>query len=343
MEGSRRGFAAWAAVVAIACALAAGASGCGDDESGAAPAAPAGTVQTKDPLQTFAPLLELAADEPWQPMSAHWFIERSIFWFAEDEGCADRKIAVGHAFPEQWTPRYDWIFPKGLGGWSWPAYFRNPYDSKCEYDFDKRFYADQLTRPHDPGARVEGLRPGEGFYLDLDDVARAGPPPAGGATTIGQPVYAERTDEGDDGVRLTYWTLFGMHGMPGEPNAHEGDWVRADVLLRDDGEDRYEPVAVQGGLGVAETSWDDVRRVDDTHPVMRVARATHEVSASGARCAGCAEWEAWRSLADARKELWYGFGGAWGEVGASDATTGPLGPHGVFPTAAQRARERNGD
>jgi hypothetical protein len=336
MEGSWRGVA-WVATVLAACALAAGASGCGDDESGAA--APA-SIEAKNPERTFAPLIEVAADEPWQPMSARWFIERSIFWFAEDDGCADRKIALGHTFPEQWTPEYDWIFPKGLGGWSWPAYFRNPYDAKCEYDFDKRFYADQLTRPNDPGVRVEGIRRGEGFYLDLADAARSGPAVA---DAIDLPVYAERTDEGDDGVRLTYWTLFGMHGTPGESDAHEGDWVRVDVLLEDAGDSRYRPVAVQSGLGGREASWSSTRRVGGSHPVVRLAAASHAVSAArSGDCAGCARWETWKSLADVRKELWYGFGGAWGQPGATDATTGPLGPHGIFPTAADKARERAG-
>lgn len=334
MEGSWR-VVAWVATVLAGCALTFGATGCGDDESSADGA---GMVQTENPERTFAPLIEVAPDEPWRPMSARWFIERSIFWFAEDDGCADRKIAVGHTFPEQWTSRYDWIFPKGLGGWSWPAYFRNPYDAKCEYDFDKRFYADQLTRPHDPGVRVDGIRPGEGFYLDLADDARQGP-----AAGVKAPVYAERIDEGDGGVRLIYWVLFGMHGTPGEPGAREGDWERVDVVLRADG-DRYEPQAVQASDYANETAWGAVRRVHGTHPVVEATRSTHAMkpSKSGAPCSDCVALAAWKTLSNARKELWYGFGGAWGQVGETNATTGPLGPHGFFPTAADKERERAG-
>jgi hypothetical protein len=284
-------------------------------------------------------------------MSARWFIERSAFWFAEDGGCADRKIAVGHTLPEQRNEEIDWIFPRGLGGLASSPYYRNPYDAKCELDFDLRFDADQLTRPHDPGPRVEGVRPGEGYYLDLVDAARPGPDPTpatrGRAGSVSAPVYAERTDEGDGGVRLTYWMLFGMDGMPGDAGAREGDWERVDVLLSEAGDDRYEPLAVQvaGDEGrLVERPWVVARLAGDTHPVVRLARATHAatVLGRGARCAACMRWEAWRSLADARAQRWYGFGGAWGDVGATDATTGPLGPHRHWPSAAERERERGG-
>jgi hypothetical protein len=323
------------------------ATGCGGDD--APSASGPGLVWTANPERTFAPLLEAAADDPWRPMSARWFIERSSFWFAEDDGCADRKIAVGHTLPEQQNEEIDWIFPRGLGGE--PAYYRNPYDPRCELDFDLRFDADQLTRPHDPGPRVDGVRPGEGFYLDLVDEARPGPQPAvdadGKPRSISAPVYSERIDEGDGGVRLAYWMLFGVDGMPGDPGTHEGDWERVDVLLRDAGDGRYEPLTVQlpaDGTGFVDSAWEATRRAGRTHPVVQLARGTHDATVveRGAGCAGCLPWEAWRTLADAREQSWYGFGGAWGEVGAGDATTGPLGPHRHWPSASERERERGG-
>jgi hypothetical protein len=327
MEGKWRGVVAWAAAVIAASALTIGTSGCSGDASSAA-------VQTKDPATTFAPLLEFAADEPWRPMSARWFIERSRFWFAEDGDCDDRKIAVGHTLPEEQNPTTDWIFPKGLGGWSWIAYYRTPYGANCETNrADKPVYADQLTRPHDPGPRVEGVRPGQGFYLDLVDTARSGPVMRDGASV---PVYVERSDEGDSGVRLTYWILFGMQGRSQQSAAREGDWERVDVILRADG-DRYEPQAIQGSGHENETSWRETRLTDKTHPVVMSARATHTMraAAEGEECADCVPLKAWESLAKVRKELWYGFGGAWGRPGSSDATTGPLGPHGRWRSASE--------
>lgn len=344
MEGRWRGAAriAWLLVVA---ALIAVAAGCGDSDG--ADRAP-GAVETKDPAKAFAPLLEIAADEPWRPMGARWFIERSVLGFAEDEGCADRKIAVGHTLPEQWTPDFDWIFPKGLGGWSWPAYDRNPFDASCELDGDLRFDAGQLTRPHDPGPRVVGIRPGEGFYLDLVDDARAGPPSDDGE--VAEPVYTERIDEGDGSVRLVYWTLYGMRGDRDGAGGREGDWQRLDVLLRDHGDALYEPLGIDFGgprapkairdSQVGDAPWSELTKVGETHPVVRVERATHDpiVARADGPC-DCLRWETWRWLSDAREEVWYGFGGAWGEPGATDATTGPLGPHRYWPTAGRRQRE----
>jgi len=328
MEAGRRGPAARLATLA-GCVLIVGASACGGSDDASTVVDP-GAVRTANPERTFAPLVEVAANELWRPMSARWFIERSVFWFAEDDGCADRKIAVGHTLPGQRDSVTDWIFPKGLGGWSWPAYYRNPYDATCEDNFDLRFHADQLTRPHDPGLRVDGIRPGEGFYLDLVDAARGGPAVDGG---LDESVYAERVNEGDGGVRLTYWMLFGMHGVPGRPGTHEGDWERVHVLLQDVGDDRYQPDVVQAeGARLRDSAWATTRRVEGMHPVVRLAPGTHSVTVSrlGESCGDCVPWETWRSLAAVRKEPWYGFGGAWGGVGDTDATTGPLGPYRVF-------------
>lgn len=355
MEGSWRGLACRLAAAAIVCVSTAGTVGCGGDESDATK--PDAAVQTASPERTFAPLIEVAADEPWRPTSARWFIERSLFGFAEDGGCADREIAVGHTMAERRTKDLNWIYPTGLGDSTEEGnYFRNPYGADCELEFGETFYADQLTRPYDPGVRVEGVRPGEGFYLDLADDARAGLPPPRAKTA---PIYVERADEGDERVRLTYWVLFGMHGQPGAPNAHEGDWERIDVLLRAVGGDGYEPLALQtppagadlaapgegdDGARARETAWDATRRVDGTHPVVTAARSTHAMAAGsrGAGCADCLKLRSWRSLAPAPEQPWYGFGGAWGEPGPTEAATGPLGPHGEFATIADKQREPRG-
>jgi len=334
MEGTWRGLA----TAFVLCALAVTTSGCGDDESSADSAA---AIHTSAPERTFAPLVELAPDEPYRPMSARWFIERSALTIAEDRDCNDRMIAVGRTLPELHDDVTDWIYPKALG--HGPHYYRNPYDENCEAVFDGRFYTDQLTRPHDPGNRVETARAAVGFQLDLVDGARGGPASLGAT-----PVYVEQTEEGDAGVRLTYWMLFGMHAGDGPP--HEGDWERVDVLLRRAGDDSYVPLAVQlraGGGGavpdeLGERPWTAIDRVDGTHPLLAAASGSHALGPSPpGSCAGCVPWRTWRVLSDARDQLWYGFGGAWGEVGPTDATTGPLGPHGFFPSAADKIGDPN--
>lgn len=332
MEGGwmRLGAVAW---LAICCA--AFASGCGDDATAPAAQDGADVVRTKAPERAFAPLVLLDSREPWRPMSGRWFIENSVLWFADDRGCGDRKVAVGRALPERRSEDrsdVDWIYPLALGTGEL-AYYRNPYEAGCELNWEIRHRADQLTRPQDQSrARRAELGPGEGFYLDLVDEARAGP------RTLGDtPVYYERKDEGDGQVRLTYWMLFGMDdgGQAGDDNdRHEGDWERVDVLLAHDGADGYSPRAVQLDARAAEPSdilWDRFA-LSDGHPVVRSARGSHALApeAPGESCADCLPWPTWRTLSDARAQHWYGFGGAWGEPGSTDETTGPLGPHGPW-------------
>lgn len=337
MEGAWRGLSAGIAVLSATCALLV--SGCGDDDaSNAASESSPAAVETANPEQTFAPLVEMAYGAPSRPMSARWFIERSLLGIAEDRGCEDRRIAVGHLLPEQQDSVTDWIYIKSLG--RGPHYYRNPLGPDCELAHGAQFYTDQLTRPHDPGsARPKAARPAVGFFLDLEDSAREGP------GTLGQtPVYYERRDEGDSRVRLTYWMLYGVHtpsDLDSSP-AHEGDWERVDVLLREAGENRYQPEAVQLGLdngdidpdALRERAWDTLAFYDKTHPRLLSDSQSHYLSPSSldGDCSACIQWHTWEVLRDAPKQPWYGFGGAWGEVGPSDATTGPLGPHGLWPT-----------
>jgi hypothetical protein len=37
-------------------------------------------------------------------------------------------------------------------------------------------------------------------------------------------------------------------------------------------------------------------------------------------------WRTWLRMIDVQRVSWFGYGGAWGEVGLSAETTGPLGP-----------------
>jgi hypothetical protein len=336
MEGSWRGSAARRVVAVSMVALALAAIGCGDDGSSRVEE---GTVRTAAPERAFAPRLEVAREEPWRPMSARWFVERAILGVA---GCEERRIAVGHTMPELQNEVIDWIFPAGLGAIGKASYYRGAYDERCELDFDRQMYAEQLTRPHDRGPRLDGVTPDQGFFMDLADDARGGPPlPERGRLTV--PVYVERFDEGDSGVRLAYWTLYGRRGRLGGLPAREGDWRRVDVLLDASG-DGYRPRAVQlfeaRGERV-EVPWNETARVGGSHPVFVVEPGTHRMRAapSAESCSRCVEWRAWDVLADAREQPWYGFGGAWGEVGHDDATTGPLGPHGEWLSAEQKQRQ----
>ncbi|HEX2161176.1 MAG TPA: hypothetical protein VHF88_05065 [Thermoleophilaceae bacterium] len=342
----------------VCCALVAG--GCGDDSS-------AGGVQTADPARTFAPIVHLHPDERLMPADPLWFIARSALWFGDDGGCRNQKISVGKRLAGQQNAYIDWTFVTGLGHgpayWR-EALLADCETDREAY----RYYANQRTRPHDDGpGRAPGLRLGEGYYLDLMDWAREGDAVqrTGGRRRVPVPVYYQSRPaeiDGEPGLRLTYWLMFAMNEQPaargrGDAMTHEGDWERVEVRLRgDDGE--YEPVAVRlstPGERTRELPWSAVRRVvagagARTHPVLLAARGSHTLYARPGRqrrqveledgkaveavdvaagpCDACASWPTWQALEEARRQPWYGFGGAWGDRGPSDLTTGPLGPHG---------------
>jgi hypothetical protein len=317
-------------------------------------------VETEDPERTFAPVVELSPGERWRPMGAHWFLERSVLMFATDGGCRDFTVAVGRTLKELHSGPTDWIFSNWLGK-ARPGYERYPTDARCDVDFSYEFYSVQHTRPFGRTDRPRGLPRAEGWYLDLVDRARPGPRQVrhDGARRVleGIPAYVERTPElvdGQRGLRLTYWFLYGMNEPRQSATAdgtqtHEGDWERVDVLLEEgDAADNYEPVGVRlrtSDGGSRQLPWDDLPRVGDrgsgtpTHAVLAAARGSHELSprTPDRRCSGCTRWLTWERLRDLRREPWYGFGGAWGEVGDDSATTGPLGPHGKWPEGRELA------
>jgi hypothetical protein len=166
-------------------------------------------------------------------------------------------------------------------------------------------------------------------------------------------------------MRLTYWFLYGdSQPPPGRPRglskliAHEGDWERISVLvLHAPGSDRYEPVSVRYHFhdDSRDVPWHAVRRVEGdgadgsglTHPVVYSARGSHASYPRSGRhatpyqpqgkeyfvvyddaiaCSRCPQWQTWKQLVDARAQLWYGFGGAWGRVRGTGFMTGPIGP-----------------
>ncbi len=98
--------------------------------------------------------------------------------------------------------------------------------------------------------------------------------------------------------------------------------------------------------------WTDARKAPDetgrsTHPRAYVAKGSHATYRRAGRfvqvlvlrgveairkvddaraCPECPLWFTWQRLVRATSEPWYGFGGAWGQVGAASDFTGPLGP-----------------
>lgn len=197
------------------------------------------------------------------------------------------------------------------------------------------YLASDHTRPHDQG----GPRWGDGFYLDVDDawIRRVG---------ADRPllVYYERKPGS-----ITYWFFYRDSVPPGIVGRarHEGDWERIEVVLS----------AVGAATGVRfhqhknkeAVRWDEVCKwraaagdcaEGASHPVVFVAVGTHASYRDAGETQQCRAphlcitdrrdrgraIHAWNALAKVRVQPWYGFGGAWGDWGHINDTTGPPGP-----------------
>jgi hypothetical protein len=322
----------------LVCAAAV-AAGCGSDVQG---------VETRDPARTFAPLVRLDPQEDWLPMGARWSLNRSVLWFAHNKACGDQKVAVGRRLASQRRGAVGWLAIRSLGNGPYYHYERDAYGATCDRRQPYTFHTHQQTRPHDKVDRVEGLGLTSGYYLDLMNWARAGQPLRRGL--VEAPAYVERRTEnvnGRSGLRLTYWMLYGMNEPQGQRGpirqlTHEGDWEHVDVLLEQgDDQDEYIPIALRLHTSATyrDLSWASVRRggfAAATHPILSASRGSHALSLISPResCTNCPQWRTWTNLKAARKQLWYGFGGAWGKPGTTLHTTGPHGPHGKWAPAA---------
>ena len=305
-------------------------TGCGSREN---------AIETNRPAAAFAPLVTLDARERWFPAGAEWFIDRSVLWWSMNLGCPDRVVAVGRRVEAEGGT--DPIDPRRLGRHD--PYTRTDSTPECRFLPSPRFRADQHVRPFDDKEDPLELPQTEGFYLDLDDEFRTGPPPQDGVdgpvVPASVPVYSETRAEdvdGRPGVRIGYWMLYGRH----QPNhrfdarywepAHEGDWERFDVLLQHEpGSNRYTPIAVSARSEGRrrQIPWDDLRIVGGTHPAIDAERWDHDLVATSRECRRCARWRTWRRVESLAEQPWYGYGGAWGDFYGTGSKTGPLGPH----------------
>jgi hypothetical protein len=214
------------------------------------------------------------------------------------------------------------------------------------------YLSDQLTRPYRRGrARPRRLPVTDGLYLDGDATLRPGqlvPRPS-------VPIFYEATPAADAAsMQITYWAFFPFHrALRQRARGHEGDWEAVTVEL--DPQRRPTTVRFARPGGARTVAWSDLT-ARGTHPLVFATAQSHELAArsSGGRRAsrrcvrvgrrrvctlhlrGAAlRWEPRGANVQAlREQPWYGFGGAWGRVGASNATTGPLGPSRFRPPAA---------
>jgi hypothetical protein len=290
--------------------------------AGAAQAAPA--TAAPEVVVRYAPLVRLHPDEqafPGGPIRDFVAKSRLFWWHDYDCGsCRDLVAGAGEVDARR-------LRRLGDSPYRWHA-----------YSTDRWFSAIQYTRPLGTESDRAGLSRYEGFSLDLPNTALA----RGGQADLTQDaVFWEYVP----GRFVTYWFFYPYNdGVLGFN--HEGDWEH--VAVRLDLSDQ--PLAVaffrHRSSCTSIRAWGDVLK-SGSHPIVFSAKGMHgSYESAGRFSTSCATWLAtydstgygkawrtWMALAPASGQPWYGFGGAWGEVGYFADTTGPLGPSRFKPPA----------
>lgn len=320
-------------------------------------------VTTPDPVTKFAPLVNLDAAERAWPTSAEAFLRQSWLVWAHD-GCRDwlpgaaRHVDEADDEPVQ-RGRFDPARLAGPDAYTHPPGCGDDDGRPIPADAHTRPY-DLRGRPQELKPR-EGwvLDLDDAARRPQANLRKDGPQTVLRDVPSYYQVYPPLAD-GSPEVRITYWFFYALSQPPGRPSLtryvmHEGDWERVSVLLRRGAaRDDYVPVSVRFHThdGNRDVAWRAVRRwpagtADATHPVVYSARGSHAsywragsyenvfkvagrrqfaVRDTATACPDCPQWRTWEQLVDAQAQPWYGFGGAWGQLGGIAGTTGPLGP-----------------
>lgn len=302
-----------------------------------------------DPVFCYAPEVRLHPDEDSFPLGTDEFVSHSKLKWAHDSGCFDDVVReTGSINPSQ--------LGQGPDVYSW-----HQAGNKLCGEEKKEYFANQVTRPGtETKYKAKGMALDEGFFLDLENDWRGGDTPAADGDEINTPV-TYNFNPGDGKKKkgfITYWFMYGFNpGAPG-PGAivdrHEGEWERITVVLSPTNH-ATGVTYFQHLCNGEEVSWATMTDGDPangevtqtTHPVVYSANGSHAsfknlVDLGAVGITGCKfkgpinqglydvtddgghVWPTWKNLRDATKAPWYGYGGAWGEVGAN--ATGPLGP-----------------
>ena len=318
-------------VIAVAIAVCASSS-CGGEE----PERRAAPVATGDPAVAFAPLVRLHPRERLLPIGADRFIANAGLEWGGGPCRFEIDVAASEASQRAAGERVPPLSVRRLG--REPGYEVTAKREDCITSRGRSYSTIQRTRAFDRDDRPPGLYVDEGFGLDILTDAQPGDRSRvrhGSLAAV--PVYAASelaTVDGRPGLRIGYWMLYGRGDVtrpePGEQDYHEGDWERVEVLLRrGGGPGSHRLVTVRYRIGERWLSL-PAQRVElagpgRRHPVVYAERGTHTPRLE-AEWRRWIDWRTWERLRDVRRESWFGYGGGWGAIGDTAATSGPLGP-----------------
>jgi hypothetical protein len=274
----------------------------------------------------YAPVVYIHPDEQFTPASVRYFLDNGELKFSNADWGDDTVLNNDELRGPDGTRR-NW---RRLG-------FVNPISS-VNVDDGIRFWTDQHTRPYDNG-RHWALGPNEGFFLNL-----LGEDHRGGVGTSAPEYYewspGACSSQGCTPAYVTYWFFYAYNDGFDNIN-HEGDWERISIHFN------YNEAPIEVAYYRHNChrilDWSTAVPKEGTHPVVYAAKGSHgsyPTPNGSDSCvpgiddtvqAGGARWATWQRMAEVTRQPWYGYGGAWGEVGdccpgIEGETTGPLGP-----------------
>jgi hypothetical protein len=228
--------------------------------------------------------------------------------------------------------------------------------------------ANELTRPRN-GERAPGLSLTEGFYLDLRNTSRLGDPVLADESTATSYVDYEPGQY----IVYWFTYGFNRATVSQFNHEGEWERLLIELSPQNVAERVYYFQHTCNGEGydwdeMVSEGYLTTGSLDDrvaTHPVVYAARGAHasypepisinaryirvhghgsceEANSPRTRIEGLGDvaqrgpvtWKTWlHGLVDASSEPWYGFGGAWGDLGTADYNTGPLGPDHKDPSS----------
>lgn len=255
-----------------------------------------------DAVVNLAPRLKLHPYEYAFPMSAITFVERARLRWAHDSSCNDWEAT-----------EYGGIDINRIDN----DYFHAATNDVCDHE-TFNWGSSAPTRPLSDG----GPSGAEGFFMQLQDQYEDG---EGFAGT--EPVYVQFNPSD----YILYWFHYGSSYYL-DYRAHEGDWER--IAIRLDNDNHGVEVWYHYHTNSCTLSWSDAPKFNG-HPTVWVARGAHGSYPPGAdtffgdKISGASNrtWEAKDNLDMVTDTAWYPYGGAWGEIGTTSDTTGPMGPH----------------
>lgn len=279
---------------------------------------PATATHKEDIFHKFAPLVYIHSEEEYGPMNPMEFIRNSELRYRTRAG-KTQTVGRGNRNPKELAKR--------LGIWGIP-YVREGKATTAN------------TRPRGSGNWYDTTRRwSRNWYIAYRGNAR-GNLSRTGHGPISSPVYYDYDSKEQS---ITYWFFYArsvpnLNNIPDEQGAHQGDWERAVVYLHctSKGIDLKSVKLHQhnGPPHEAQVAF------SGDHPVVYSARGSHATygQTSAALAAQGEElpdrdrtdlgrpWYTWEALRPVRAQPWYGFGGAWGDIGNLVGTTGPQGP-----------------